>query len=124
MTIKSKVSVLIPVFNVEKYIKDSVQSIRNQTYKNIEIIVIDDGSTDDTFGVVAKIAESDKRIKLFKNEKNIGIVKTLNRALELSTGEYIARMDGDDISELDRIEKIKLFRDKQRYTFGWMQLDC
>lgn len=103
--ISQLVSVLMPVFNVEKYVKEAVQSIQNQTYKNLEIIIIDDGSTDDTCSIIEELAKSDDRIKFYKNEKNLKIVKTLNRALSLAKGEYIARMDGDDISELDRIER-------------------
>ena len=98
------VSVIIPVYNVEKYVKEAIQSIQNQTYINLEIIVIDDGSSDKTYTIVEELARNDERIKLYKNEKNLKIVKTLNRALSLANGENIARMDGDDISALDRIE--------------------
>lgn len=99
------VSVLIPVYNVEKYVKAAIESIQNQTYNNLEIIVIDDGSKDNTFEIVKELSKNDSRIRLYKNETNIKIVKTLNYALSLARGEYIARMDGDDISELDRIER-------------------
>lgn len=110
------VSVIIPVYNVEKYVKEAIESIQNQTYKNLEIIVIDDGSVDDTYKIVEELAKDDNRIKLYKNEKNLKIVKTLNRALSLSNGEYIARMDGDDISALDRIEKkVKFLEENQEF---------
>ena len=99
------VSVIIPVYNVEKFVEQAIVSIIKQTYKNLEIIVIDDGSSDATYQIVADLAIQDPRIKLYKNERNLKIVKTLNRALSLAQGEYIARMDGDDISALDRIEK-------------------
>ena len=99
------VSVIIPVYNVEKFVEQAIVSIIKQTYKNLEIIVIDDGSSDATYQIVANLATQDPRIKLYKNERNLKIVKTLNRALSLAQGEYIARMDGDDISVLDRIEK-------------------
>lgn len=102
---KPLVSVLIPVFNVAAYVKEAIRSIQNQTYQNLEIIVIDDGSSDDTYSIVEELSIKDKRIKLYKNEKNLKIVKTLNKALTLSNGEYIARMDGDDISAPDRIER-------------------
>lgn len=101
----SLVSVIIPVYNVEKFVFEAITSIQNQTYKNLEIIIVDDGSTDNTFNVVKVLAEGDSRIKLFRNNKNRKIVKTLNKAYQNSTGSYIARMDGDDISEPDRIEK-------------------
>ena len=99
------VSVIIPVYNVEKFVEQAIVSIIDQTYKHLEIIVIDDGSSDATYQIVADLASQDPRIKLYKNERNLKIVKTLNRALSLAQGEYIARMDGDDISALDRIEK-------------------
>lgn len=108
------VSVLIPVFNVEQYVKDAVQSIQNQTYKNLEIIIVDDGSTDNTFQVLEGLAAQDSRIRLYKNKENLKIVKTLNLALSLANGYYIARMDGDDLSELDRIEtKVRFLEENQ-----------
>jgi glycosyltransferase involved in cell wall biosynthesis len=103
------VSVLIPVYNVERYVKEAIESIQKQTYKNIEIIVVDDGSTDSTFNIVADLAKRDGRIKLYKNEKNLRIVRTLNRAVSLASGEYIVRMDGDDISMPERIEVLLRF---------------
>lgn len=113
---KKLVSVIIPVYNVEKYVKEAIQSIQNQTYKNLEIIIIDDGSIDNTYNIVEKLAKDDNRIKLYKNEKNLKIVKTLNRALSLANGEYIARMDGDDISSVDRIEKkVKLLEENKQF---------
>lgn len=99
------VSVLIPVYNVESYVKEAIQSIQNQTYRNIEIIVIDDGSTDNTFQILEELSNQDSRIRVYKNEENLRIVKTLNRALDLASGEFIIRMDGDDISAPDRIER-------------------
>ncbi|MBD3843488.1 MAG: glycosyltransferase family 2 protein [Campylobacterales bacterium] len=108
------VSVIIPVYNVEYYVKEAIQSIKNQTYKNLEIIIIDDNSSDKTYTIVEELARNDERIKLYKNEKNLKIAKTLNRALSLSNGEYIARMDGDDISALDRIEKKVKFLEENK----------
>lgn len=103
------VSVIMPVYNVEKYVEEAVRSIQNQTYKNLEIIVIDDGSTDNTFHIVESLLIEDKRIKLYKNEENLRIVKTLNKAISLATGEFIVRMDGDDISLPSRIETLLKF---------------
>lgn len=105
MTDEKLVSVLIPVYNVESYVKKAIESIQNQTYKNLEIIVVDDASTDNTYNIVEKLAREDSRIRLYRNEVNQKIVRTLNYALTRANGEYIARMDGDDISALDRIEK-------------------
>ncbi len=114
------ISVLIPVYNVEAFVKEAILSICNQTYKNIEIIVVDDCSTDLTYSVVAELVEIDSRIKLFKNEKNSKIVKTLNFALEQAKGDFIARMDGDDISAPERLEKQLdfLIKNPQYYLVG------
>lgn len=110
------ISVLIPVYNVEAFVKEAVLSICNQTYKNIEIIVVDDCSTDRTYTVVAELVKIDPRIKLFKNEQNSKIVKTLNYALTKAKGEFIARMDGDDISTPERLEKqLKFLLDNPNY---------
>lgn len=99
------VSVIIPCYNAEKYVDSAVRSIINQTYKNLEIIVTDDCSTDGTFAILKKFATEDSRIKLYKNEINLKIVKTLNKMVQLAKGKYIARMDADDISLPNRIEK-------------------
>lgn len=98
------VSVIIPVYNVEKFVLEAIRSIQNQTYKNLEIIVVDDGSVDNTFEIVKSLANQDSRIKVYKNETNLKIVKSLNRALSLANGDFIARMDGDDVSMPNRIE--------------------
>lgn len=111
------ISVLIPVYNVEAFVKEAVLSICNQTYKNIEIIVVDDCSTDHTYSVVTELVKTDPRIKLFKNEENSKIVKTLNFALEQATGDFIARMDGDDVSSPERLEKqLKFLLEHPTYT--------
>lgn len=103
------ISVLIPVYNVELFVFDAVNSICNQTYDNLEIIVVDDCSSDNTYDVVAELAKNDKRIKLYRNSKNLKIADTLNFALTKVTGEFVARMDGDDFSESTKIEKQYLF---------------
>ncbi len=99
------VSVLIPVYNVEAYFEEAVRSILSQTYSKLEIVIVDDCSTDGTYSICQRLAESDPRIRLFRNDANRKIASTLNRALSESTGQLIARMDGDDISEPDRIER-------------------
>jgi len=98
------VSVIIPLYNVEKYVEEAIRSIMNQTYKNIEIIVVDDASVDNTYRIARNLAKEDERIKLFQNKVNSQIVTTLNLAYHNSIGDYILRMDGDDISPLDRID--------------------
>jgi glycosyltransferase involved in cell wall biosynthesis len=99
------ISVLIPAYNVEKFIEASIESILRQTYRELEVIVVDDCSTDRTWDLLRKIAELDPRIILLRNSKNSKIVTTLNKALAAAKGRYIARMDGDDIAHPERIER-------------------
>ena len=100
-----KISVLIPVYNVEKFVEEAIGSILNQSYKDLEIIIIDDFSTDSTPDLIQNLCAEDDRILFLRNNKNEGIVYTLNKAFKVSTGKYILRMDGDDISAYDRVEK-------------------
>src|SRR3989344_484233 len=99
---KPKISVVMAVHNGMPYLKDAVASILNQTCKNFEFIVIDDGSTDKSWSFLNGL--KDKRLKLIKNKKNLGLAKSLNAGLEAAKGQYIARMDADDISLPKRLE--------------------
>jgi len=98
------VSIIIPVYNAEDYLKEAIVSIQNQTYSNLEIICVDDCSTDDSLKILSELEKDDNRIKIFKNNSNQGIVYALNKAIANSTGEIIARMDADDVSLPERIE--------------------
>ncbi len=111
------VSVIIPCFNAEKFVEMAIRSIMNQTYKNLEILIVDDCSTDSTYEILDRLAKSDKRIVLEKNEQNLKIVTTLNKLVLKAKGKYIARMDADDISAPDRIEKQVEFMDNN-YEYG------
>lgn len=106
---KDLISVLMPTYNVEKYVEEAVRSILDQTWKNFELIIVDDCSTDKTFAILQKLAQEDLRIKLYRNEANLKICKTLNRAWSYATGNYIARMDGDDVSTPDRFQVLMNF---------------
>lgn len=97
------VSVLMPVYNGEKYLHEAIDSILNQSYTNYEFIIINDGSTDNTEKII--LSYNDPRIIYVKNEKNLRLIKTLNKGIDLAKGEYIARMDADDISMPNRFEK-------------------
>ena len=101
--LEPSVSVIMPTLNVEKYVRESIDSIIDQTFKNFEFIIIDDGSTDSSKLIINSY--SDDRVVFVENEHNIGLTKSLNKGIELAKGEYIARMDADDISELTRFEK-------------------
>lgn len=103
MTVTPKVSVLMPVYNAEKYLDEAVGSVLKQTLTDFEIVVIDDGSIDHSIAILEEYR--DPRIRIFRNEKNIGVARTVNRGLELCQGEYIARMDADDISLPDRLAR-------------------
>lgn len=99
------ISVIIPCYNVELFVEQAVRSIMEQTYQNLEIICINDCSKDNTSKILQKLAKEDNRIVYVENEKNLKLVGSLNKGICLAQGEYIARMDGDDISVLDRLEK-------------------
>lgn len=104
------ISVVMPLYNAEKYVQKTIHSILNQTYKDFELIIVDDCSTDNSVQVVESI--QDNRIKFFCNEKNMGIAYTRNRALENSNGKYIAIMDDDDIAPAYRFEVAIQFMEK------------
>jgi glycosyltransferase involved in cell wall biosynthesis len=91
-----RVSVIMPAFNREKYIAESIRSVLGQTFKDFELIVIDDGSTDKTLSVAESFA-SDPRVHIVKNEKHLGIAGTRNKALDLARGEYVSPLDSDDV---------------------------
>lgn len=99
------ISVLMPVYNGEKFLKEAIQGISNQTYKNFEFIIVDDNSQDKSWVILEDFAKNDKRIKIFKNKENLGIAKNRNRALSLAKGEYYAIMDQDDMSQRNRLEE-------------------
>jgi glycosyltransferase involved in cell wall biosynthesis len=98
-----KVTVLMPVYNNAIYLHESVSSILNQTYADFELLIIDDGSTDDSLAVIESF--QDPRIRLVASGVNEGLVAALNKGIALAQGEYIARMDSDDIALPDRLEK-------------------
>ncbi|GAB6524505.1 glycosyltransferase family 2 protein [Bacillus cereus] len=97
-----KVTVLMPVYNGEKYLKESVDSILNQTFKDFELLIINDGSTDNSMEILRSY--NDSRIRIITNEQNLRLIKTLNKGIDLATGKYIARMDCDDIANPRRLE--------------------
>lgn len=102
---KPLVSVLFPVHNSSRHLLEALKSLRKQTYRNIEILAIDDSSTDDSYKILRSVAKKDKRIKARRNVKRYGIGITLNRLLGKAKGEFIAFMDADDISAPQRIKK-------------------
>ena len=97
----TKVSIIVPVYNTENYIERCLNSLVNQTLEDIEIIVVNDGSTDNTGKILQKYRD---KIKIIE-QKNSGIATTRNKGLEIATGKYIAFVDSDDWLEIDEIEK-------------------
>ena len=99
------ISIIMPVYNCARYLPQAIQSILDQTYKDWELIICDDGSTDETYAVARQFAKRHpKKIILLKNNTNLKTSKTLNRCLEKSRGRVIARMDGDDTCDKNRLK--------------------
>lgn len=99
------ITLALSVYNVEPYLRQSLETIINQTYQNLEILCIDDCSKDKTYSILEEYAACDKRFKLYKQPSNQGLSVSRNRALELATGEYIIMLDGDDLFDLQMVEK-------------------
>ncbi len=102
---KPAISVIMSVYNGETYLEEAIESIRNQTFTNWELIVINDCSKDSTAKILADFSLKDERIKVHTNEVNLKLPTSLNKAISLSSGKYIARMDADDICLPERFEK-------------------
>lgn len=100
---KSLITVIIPCYNAELYLSKALDSICSQSYQNLEILTINDGSNDKTIDILNNYASKDKRIVVVNNKFNIGLIETLNKGIDLANGLYIARMDADDTCDLNRI---------------------
>lgn len=99
------VSIIMPAYNAERFIRETICSVVTQTYVDWELLVIDDGSSDSTCEIVDEFAAHDGRIKLVKNEKNIGVASTRNRGFDLCKGRYVALLDSDDVWFADKLER-------------------
>lgn len=99
------VSVIMPVYNCAAYVEEAVQSVLKQTLESLELLVIDDGSGDDTFTIVERLAADDARVIALKNPQNMGVARTRNRGLDMARGEYIAFLDGDDRWHPEKLEE-------------------
>ncbi|MCL2312733.1 MAG: glycosyltransferase [Firmicutes bacterium] len=104
------ISVLMPAYNAEKYIGEAITSVLNQTFTDFELVVINDGSTDNTEEII--LSFKDERIRYVINESNLKLIATLNKGIDLALGKYIARIDADDICLLNRFEKQIAFFEK------------
>lgn len=112
-----KVSIIMGIYNCESTLKESLESIINQTYENWELILCDDCSSDNTYEIAKEIASQyPEKIKLLKNDKNLTLAPTLNKCLEHVTGKYIARQDGDDLSNINRLkEQVRFLESNSDY---------
>ena len=100
---KERITVLMPVYNDAKYLKETIDNVLSQTFRDFLFLIINDGSTDETELVIQSY--SDDRIKYLKNEANLGLVKTLNKGIDLVETEFLARMDADDLWVETKLEK-------------------
>lgn len=99
------VSIIIPVYNGEKTIQKTIQSVLSQSYSNIEIILVDDCSTDNTIKVITQLTQKDNRIHFFQNTQNRGVAHTRNFACSVATGDYLAFLDSDDLWHKEKLAK-------------------
>jgi teichuronic acid biosynthesis glycosyltransferase TuaG len=120
---QSKVSVIMPAFNSSKYIEESILSVLNQTYKNLELIIVNDCSTDETLIKINKLKLLDKRIILINNPKNLGVVSSRNIAIEIASGTFLAFLDSDDIWLANKLERQISFMVSNNYLFSYSQYE-
>ena len=107
------VTVIMPAYNSANTIKQSIESVLYQTMTDFELLIIDDGSRDDTFNIISEFARKDSRIKILKNECNLGVAEARNRALDIAMGKYIAFLDSDDYWEKEKLKRqVELLEDK------------
>lgn len=111
------VSIIMPAYNCEKYIEDAINSVIAQTYNSWELIVIDDGSKDNTVRIIEELSNKDYPIRFYKNEKNLGVSETRNKGIALADGEWIAFLDSDDMWEDSKLEKQVAFSNKKGAEF-------
>jgi glycosyltransferase involved in cell wall biosynthesis len=101
---KGLISIVMSAYNSERFISDSISSILNQTYEDWELVIINDASSDNTLKIIDQFSEKDSRIKLIDNENNLGLTVSLNVGIKNSNGEFIARLDSDDLAEPFRLD--------------------
>lgn len=121
---KDLVSIITPTFNSETFISETIASVRNQTYQNWEMIIVDDGSTDRTVEIIEAISERDKRIKLIRCQENKGAGVARNQGLEMARGRYISFLDADDSWKDTKLKKQVQFLQKNKlaFTFSFYEL--
>ncbi|MGL4384463.1 MAG: glycosyltransferase family 2 protein, partial [Flavobacterium sp.] len=118
------VSIIIPTYNSADFIADTLASVQQQTYPNWEVILVDDGSTDITLAIAQNIAQTDHRIRIFKNPINSGTGVTRNNALHHCQGNYIAFLDADDVWKPNKLERQLQFMQEQQQPFTFSFYEC
>lgn len=115
----NKVSIIMPAFNAENYIAKSIQSVLNQTYKDFELIVINDKSTDNTMNIVNDFIRKDQRIKVIDLKENQGVAQARNHGIKASTGRFIAFLDSDDLWHSEKLNKQISFMHENDCAFSY-----
>lgn len=113
------VSIITPLYNSEKYISETIESVLSQSFGDWEMIIVDDCSTDSSFQIAFGYTKKDKRIKLFKNETNLGVAATRNHGLRMATGKYIAFIDSDDLWAENKLERQIAFMSENKLAFSY-----
>ena len=111
------ISIITPTYNCERFIGETIESVLKQSYKNWEMIIVDDCSTDNTYDVVKKYADNDSRIKYYLLEENSGASVARTKAMQLATGDYIAFLDSDDLWISNKLECQLKFMKENNYNF-------
>ncbi len=114
-----KVSIIMPNYNCGKFLQETINSVLNQTYRNWELLIVDDCSTDNSVEVIRSFCDKDERIKLFVNEKNSGAAASRNLAMREATGKWIAFLDSDDLWLAEKLEKQLAFMADNGYRFSY-----
>ncbi len=113
------VSIVVPVYNAERFIEETIQTVLNQTYTNWELILVDDKSTDDSIALITPYVKKDRRIKLLRNETNLYAALTRNKGINEAKGRYVAFLDADDLWSPDKLEQQVSFMQKQGCEFSF-----
>ena len=116
---QAKISIIMPIYNAEKYLEISIQSVINQTYQNWELIAVDDASIDNSRQILSACAEQDKRIMPVYREKNLGVAEARNCGIKKATGRFIAFLDSDDIWLKEKLQKQLLFMQERECAFTY-----
>jgi teichuronic acid biosynthesis glycosyltransferase TuaG len=119
MKYQELVSIIMPLYNCEDYVSESVETVIKQNYKQWELIVIDDKSTDSSLDIIRKIQKYDKRIKLIKSNENEGPGKSKNKGMEIAIGKYVAFLDSDDLWEKNKLVEQINFMNKNNADFSF-----